>query len=164
VNLNDQELHRRQLSTQRLNICGILGSTGCSFVGDEILPTNETHWYIAIEAGGFSFLGLLPSDATNSRDDIDPQRRHTKLGDPARRREIILGKVERTEAEIIESMEDAFSIFARRPDEQVYIPGDARSAMERQGITADDEVFNPMSVEQLEQLFEIGANFHSTRV
>ena len=82
----------------------------------------------------------------------------------ARHGEIILRQVQRTEAEFIQSIEDPHGVLADRPYEQVDIAGKARCTVKGQSVASDDELFNFVLVEQLEQLFEVCVKLHNNNV
>ena len=134
--------HLLLLLTECFDVCGVFFSAGRLFIGYEILPADEKHRRLIVLAWNLIQVCFFPRNSANSCDDIDAYGRNAELDYFARRSEIILRQILRTEAKLIQSSKNSLGVFADRPDEQVDIAGKARGAMKGQGVTAYDEVFN----------------------
>ena len=148
------------LLTQGFDVGSVFLSAGRPFVGNEILTADETHRRLSILAGNLTRVGLFPRNSANSCNHVDAYGGNAKLDDFARDGEVVLRQIKRAEPKVAKSGKDSLGVFVDRPDEQVDVAGKTRCAVEGQGIAADDEVFNFVFVEQLEQLSEVGANLH----
>ena len=94
-------------------------------------------------------------------DQINADRRLTKLDDLIRMFKVRRREVQRAKAEQRKGLEDSPRIGGIGPDQDIEIPRVSRRAMKGKGITADDQVFNALPVEQREQLSEVGLYLHA---
>ncbi len=150
------------LLAQGFDVGGVLYPAGRPLIGDEVLTANKTNGCPAVLAGDFATVGSFPRDTADACNDVDAYGRHAKLNDFGGTGEVVFRQIQRPEAKLVQSGENLLGVFVDRPDEQVDVAGKAWGAVKGQGVTADDEVFNFVLVEQLEQLFEVVANLHNT--
>ena len=82
------------------------------------------------------------------------------MDDPVGQEEVGFLKSKRGEAEVGQGGQDGFGVANGRADQQIDIAGIAGGPMKGQGVGADNQVFNAVGVEQCEQFFEVGLQFH----
>lgn len=88
---------------------------------------------------------------------IDPKRSDADLADDSGSAQILLGEVLQRRAEFQQGSEGALRVgrLGPHPDNEIACCPDP--AVRRQGVGADDQVFNAVGVEFGQQIFEVGA-------
>ncbi len=84
-----------------------------------------------------------------------------KLDDVARARKFLSQIAEFSESKSGENLCQRFGIGRRRPHEEIYVSGKTRMPVKPDRVPADDEVFNPVGVQQRDKLAPVVGNLHS---
>jgi len=146
--------------SKRLEIRKVLLPSRRALIGDELFSPDEVDRKIAVvpeDSGGGR---LLPGNPRQGCEKVHSDRRRTQLDHLVRRREVAGSKAQRSEPKLAQRVEDSGSVRLVRSNEEVHITGEARSPVECQGVAPDDQILNPVLVEQRKQFSEVWLNIH----
>lgn len=140
---------------EKLRVGKILRTSRRALVPDQVISRDHPHLGISEPRGNSPVPGVGKLDAIQPGEKIHAVWCAAQLDDAVVRLEVRRRKLERAKTEREQCRDDALAVRRVGADKEIQVVGQARPAVERDGVATNHQEFNAVRMEQREQLAQV---------